>query len=96
MQLQEATLPTVFTFTYLGRVMAANNSSWPALYKNLCKAQGKWALISHPLLKIGVSPRYVGYFYKATVQSVLLYGSEMWTVTPQMIETLNGFHHKVA
>jgi hypothetical protein len=27
---------------------------------------------------------------------VLLYGSETWTVTPQMISTLNGFHHKVA
>jgi hypothetical protein len=76
--------------------MAANNSNWPALYKNLRKAQGKWALISCPLLKTGVSPRYVGYFYKAIVQTVLLYGSETWTVTPQMIETLNGFHHKIA
>jgi hypothetical protein len=83
-------------FCYLGRVLAANNSDWPALYKNLKKAQAKWALVSRPLLKTGVSIRHVGYFYKAVVQAVLLYGSETWTITPRMLQTLNGFHHRMA
>jgi hypothetical protein len=95
-ELRNATIPNVTTFTYLGRDLAANNSNWPALYKNLRKAQTKWALISRPLLRTGVSPRYVGYFYNAIVQSVLLYGAETWTVTPQMLEPLNSFHHKIA
>ena len=35
-------------------------------------------------------------FYKAIVQTVLLYGSESWVVAPQMLEVLKGFHHRVA
>jgi hypothetical protein len=66
------------------------------MYKNLKKARSKWALISRPLLKTGVSERTIGYFYKAIVQSVLLYGSETWTVNPQMLQVLEGFHHQIA
>lgn len=89
-------LERVTTFKYLGRVLAANNSDWPALFANINKARGKWALISRPLLRTGVSTRVIGMFYKAIVQSVLLYGSETWVVTPQMLKMLDGFHHRIA
>jgi hypothetical protein len=39
-------------------------------------------------------PTHQGNFYKALVQSVLLYGSKSWTAT--MLATLNSFHNKVA
>jgi ssDNA-binding Zn-finger/Zn-ribbon topoisomerase 1 len=90
------TIPQVPTFCYLGRVLASNNSDWPAIYKNLKKARVQWGLLSRPLIQTGVSPRYQGYFYKAVVQSVLLYGSESWTMTPQMLAVLRSFHHKIA
>jgi hypothetical protein len=32
---EEKEIPKVNTFCYLGRVLAANNSDWPAVYKNL-------------------------------------------------------------
>ena len=35
-------------------------------------------------------------FYKAVVQSVLLYGCESWVITQQVLKTLEGFHHSVA
>eukprot|EP00977_Amphora_coffeiformis_P025513 scaffold20302_cov185-Amphora_coffeaeformis.AAC.5 len=35
-------------------------------------------------------------FYKAVVQSVLLYGCETWVVTTQVLATLESFHHRVA
>ena len=35
-------------------------------------------------------------FYKAVVQSVLLYGCETWVVTPDILRHLRGFHHRVA
>jgi hypothetical protein len=92
----DTALPIVLMFCYLGRILAANNSDWPALHRNLQKAKCKWTLISCPLSKTGVSPRHIGYFYKAIVQSVLLYWSETWTVTPQMLATLDGFHHQIA
>ena len=33
---------------------------------------------------------------KAIIQSVLLYGSETWAVTPQMLKILDSFHHHIA
>jgi hypothetical protein len=95
-QIGDSTLPKVTSFCYLGRVLAANSSDWPALYKNLKKAQAKWAMVHRPLIKTGVSPRHIGYFYKAIVQAILLYGSETWTITPRMLQILNGFHHRIA
>ena len=34
-------------------------------------------------------------FYKAVVQSVLLYGCETWVITPAVQRTLDGFHNRV-
>jgi hypothetical protein len=31
-------------------------------------------------------------FYKATVQAVLLYGSETWSLSPSSMKRLEGFH----
>jgi hypothetical protein len=31
-------------------------------------------------------------FYKVTVQAVLLYGSEMWNLSPTSVKRLEGFH----
>jgi hypothetical protein len=35
-------------------------------------------------------------FYKAVVQSVLLYGSETWVITPTILQVLQSFHHWIA
>ena len=39
--------------------------------------------------------RTAGIFYVSVVQSVLLFGSETWVITPRLENTLKGFHHKV-
>lgn len=69
-------LDKVEQFCYLGRTLDRQNSDWPALFKNLKKAKQKWALISRPLIRTGVSPKVVGMFCKAIVQAVLLCASE--------------------
>ena len=38
----------------------------------------------------------MGYFYKAIVQAVLLYGAETWVVADRMLKLLDSFHHKCA
>jgi hypothetical protein len=35
-------------------------------------------------------------FYKATVQAMLLYGSEMWSLSPSSMKRLEGFHIRAA
>ena len=42
------------------------------------------------------TPRVCGMFYKATVQAVLLYGSETWNLSPAMLQSLDGFHLRAA
>lgn len=84
------------TFRYLGRPVTDTNGDWPAVFHNLKKARQQWALISRVLVKEGASTRAKGMFYKAIVQSVLLYGVESWTVTPAILKALESFHHRVA
>ncbi len=38
----------------------------------------------------------MGYFYKAIVQAVLLYGSESWVLTKSNMRQLRSFHSRVA
>ena len=51
-----------------------------------------WARISKVLRAKHASPRVCGMFYCATVQSILLYGSETWTVAPADLTMMEGFH----
>ena len=89
-------LDRVSVFKYLGRVLSESDSDWPALYANLKKARKRWGMVSRVLRREGLRPRVAAMFYKAVVQSVLLFGSETWSITPQMLRALTGFHHRVA
>jgi hypothetical protein len=84
-------------FSYLGCPLSATNSDWPALYKNLAKARTKWAMISRVLWRESrANTRVSRMFYKAVVQSVLLFGSESWVWSQSMVKTVEGFHNRVA
>ena len=67
-----------------------------AMQSNLRKARGCWARISRVLRAENASPRTCGMFYKATVQAVLLYGSETWSLSPSSQKRLEGFHIRAA
>jgi hypothetical protein len=40
--------------------------------------------------------RSVVFFYKATVQAVLLFGSETWKLSPLSLKSIEGFHIRAA
>ena len=42
--------------------------------------------------KVNATPRVAAKFYKAVVQSVLLFGSETWNLTRAVLAQLEGFH----
>jgi hypothetical protein len=46
------------------------------MQRNLKKARKSWGQVSHVLRAENASPKFYGVFYKATVQAVLLFGSE--------------------
>eukprot|EP00957_Ditylum_brightwellii_P071482 5433377-Ditylum_brightwellii.AAC.1 len=66
------------------------------IHSNMRKARGVWAQVSWVLRGEHASPRVCGTFYRATVQAVLLYGSESWNITPTAMRMLEGFHVKAA
>ena len=60
------------------------------------KARKKWARISHFLGREGADAKKLVIFYKALVQAVLLFVSEMWVVTPRIGRTRGGFQRYLA
>ena len=89
-------LSQIVYFKYLGRVLAAEDDNWPVVVRNLRHARQKWARLSWVLSREEVDSRTLGHIYLVVVQSVLLYGSKKWVLTPRIQRVLGGFHHRVA
>ncbi len=84
-------LERVEVFKYLGRLLAYDDNDSQAMRSNLKKACKSWAQVSCVLRAENPSPKVCGVIYKATVQAVLLFGSETWKMSPKNLE---GFHIK--
>ncbi len=69
-------LERVEVFRYLGRLLSQDEDDVQAVRNQLCKARGTWARIGQVLRRENAPPRVSAKFYKAIVQSILLYGSE--------------------
>lgn len=85
-------LERVEVFLYLGRLLSQDDSDAQVVRANLVKAHGIWARVGKVLKGENAPPRMCGKFYVAIVQSVLLYGSETWNLTPSLLRRLEGFH----
>ena len=83
-------------FRYLGRIMTENDEDHHAMTRQLSRAKQKWGRFSAVLRSQGVKPKVMGYFYKAVVQAVLLYGSESWVLSEFFLKQLRSFHARVA
>jgi hypothetical protein len=60
------------------------------------KARWTWARVGQVLQADNTPPKVSTMFYKAVVQSVLLYGSETWNLTKTALALLEGFHIRAA
>jgi len=89
-------LATVDAFKYLGRWMTADDTDDRAVRENISKARARWGQLCRLLTRQGASTRVMGHFYKATVQAVLLFGAETWSLTKPLLRRLCSFHHRCA
>jgi hypothetical protein len=85
-------LERVEVFKYLGCLLVQDNNDAQAIQQQLQKARGVWARVRQVLSGENTAPRIAAKFYKAVVQAVLLYGSEMWNLTNLALARLEGFH----
>ena len=60
------------------------------------KVQQKWARLMRVLIREGEDVWTSSHIYLAVVQLVLLYGSEIWVMTPCIRMVLGRFRHRVA
>ncbi len=70
-------LERVEVFKCLGWLISHDDADTQAVRSNLRKARGCWARVSCVLRAGNATLKTCGMFYQATVQAVLLYGSEM-------------------
>jgi hypothetical protein len=60
------------------------------------KARAIWARVGQVLTAENTPPKVSAMFYKAIVQSVLLYGSKTWNLTTTALAQHEGFHIREA
>ena len=89
-------LDHVKVFKYLSRYLAYADNDAPTICKNLGKVRAMWGWLSQILGKENAPAKVCASFYRATVQAVLLFGSETWVPTLSMMRTLEGFHVRAA
>ena len=85
-------LEQVKVFKDLGRLLAQDDNDIQAVRQQICKARGIWARAGQVLRGENVAPCVPAKFYKAVVQSVLLYRSETWNLSQTVLAQLEGFH----
>ena len=79
-----------------GKGYDGGDKNWLDVAVNLRKAQNIWTRMTRILVREGADPRISGLFFKAAIQAVLLFGLEMWVLTPCMKQALGSFQHRVA
>ena len=63
---------------------------------NLRKASKSYTGTTRILGQEGTDPRISGLFFKAFVQAVLIFGSEMWVLTPCTERAMGSFKKRIA
>jgi hypothetical protein len=89
-------IKTVKQFKYLGRILDEDDNDWPAINRNLAKAQAAWGRLGKILSKEKANSKAMASIYKTVIQAVLLYGSESWVLNSDMERKLQSFHRRCA
>ena len=75
--------------------MTAGYNCCPVDVGSLRKYHKSWARLTRILDREGADPRISGMSFNAAVQAMLLFGLEMWVLTPHMEWSLGSFQHRV-
>ena len=86
----------VTEFKYLGRIVEDNDDDTPAIRRNLKRAKTQWGRFSRLLRREKVNRWAMSTFYKVIIMSVLLYGSESWVISKDLMRELKSFYHRCA
>ena len=85
-------LDMVTSFKYLWRVISATYDHWPAVVITVARAKTAWRRMSRIFSREVATHQVSGFFFKAMIQAVMLFGAETWVIIPRMGTALGGFH----
>ncbi len=94
--IHDQVLEQVDIFKYLRRLLSHDNDDIQAVRTQIQKARTTWADVSNVLWAQKAPPRISAKFYKAVVQSLMLYGSKTWVISKSVLARLEGFHIRAA
>ena len=92
--IQGEEIERVKEFKYLERILTNNDDDTKCIESALEKARRQWNGIGNMLKREGANAEIMGRFYITIVMSVLLYGSESWTITGKNLAKLKSFHNR--
>jgi hypothetical protein len=90
----EKPIEIVEEFEYLGRVVTKHDKDGPAMMRNRARARAKWASMRRFVVRDAADPKTMATFYRTVVLYVLLYGSESWVLTGDLMRQLRSFHRR--
>ena len=76
--------------------MFFDDSDWTAVFWYLHIERRKWGRFSQLFVQKGSDTRTSWRFYVAVVQSVMIFRSESWVITPRILRVLGGLNNWVA
>ena len=79
----------------MGRPLMATNDNWSEVIANIKNTMKSCSRMDLILGWEGADTRILGHIYIVVVQSILLFGLEIWVVTPHIKRILGGFHQSV-
>ena len=89
-------LQQVEVFKCLGRLISHVNNSVPAIWRSLQRAHSIWRHFFEVLVTKEVPTPMAGMFYQAVAAAVLLYGSELFSLSLYALKVMEGFHMETA
>ena len=82
----------VTIFRYLRIPLDQTDDDCPAVRQNIMRARSVWGRLGTLLRQKGTEPRVSAIFYRAVVQAIALYGSDMWFLLAKMGRKVEGIH----
>ena len=73
----------------------ATDYHWPAVVITSAREKTVWRRMSRILRRERATPQVSGFFFKAMIQAVMLFGEETWVITPLVGTALGVFHTQV-
>ena len=83
------------SFNYLVCLLTATYNDCLAVVSNIWKVRKSWSFLALIVGQEGVDTWNPGHFNISAIQVILLFGSEMWVVSPHIKRILGSFHHRV-